>query len=484
MSSAHQDDAVQHFVLGFLRSCGARVDGNSVSLPTALARSLQVSEQLELCFSPSPSGTAEYITFGHPLLDRMLALSSGRGTAASLLSSRAFEPDFLHLVLRDDPFLSVRTGNKEFDRLRRALHRVSFPNSRPHLVKRSLSYQLQLLFGFRVSFVSDEKCEQLVSILMDPITESADALIDIGETISFVPAKDVRSSGYDIPTDGAPVPLEVMLSQASEMLPAHAYTTLRLYRKACQVLEDRLRSDLEKFSADAEVRLRKDLERIDAYYGGLAQEALDPLRKVFRQMAASSVRVQLAHSYDSEHRYAKQLHQMKQRAQAMEADYEEEVGELEKERARRQSELIAKYQTRAEVRLISLAALWVPRVEFSLRLAGPVRREVSFVYDVLRQRLVDHMCDMCEQALDVAYLCGCGELVCVGCFHTCADCAKGMCAACVADRCHICNAPLCPDCGSSCPWQGRAPGSLAVCARCRDELCPICLHLVCGIASW
>lgn len=460
MSSALPDDAVQHFVLSFLQCHGARVDGDRVDLPAALARSLQVPKQLELSFSPTQSATAEYITFGHPLLDRMLALSAGRGAVASLLSCRALDPGFLHLALQGDPFSGTRTGNREFDCLSRVLRRVSFPNARPRLLSRCFSYQQQLLFSFRISFVSDEKREQIVSVLVDPITESADALVDISEMISFVPATHVKSD------------------------PAEAYPTLRLYRKACDILEDRLKEDMRKFDAEAKGRLEKDLERIDAYYAGLAREALDPLRKVFRQMAASSVRVQLAHSYELEHRYTKQLHQAKQRAQAMEADYAEEVNQLEAERIRRQSEITAKYQTRTEIRLISLAAVWVPRVGFTLRLIGPTRREVSFAYDVLRQRLVDFLCETCQRPLDVAHLCSCGELVCTDCFRPCADCGKAMCMACIADHCHVCSAPLCPDCGSPCPWEERASDSLTVCARCRDEICPSCLRLVCGIPGW
>ncbi|MGI6081370.1 MAG: hypothetical protein ACOYEP_00665 [Limnochordia bacterium] len=485
IGDSHRDAQVRRFVLGFLRACGAQTDGRRVRLPGVLARHLQVDEQLELSFVPTSSGEAEYITHGHPLLDRMIALSMSRGATSSLLCGGALAPEFLHLAFQDDPFSAAQTENRQFAWLKRTLRRVSFPKSQPRIVARSLSYHLQLLFGFRVALVSDEKREQLMHILMDPITESADSLIDVDEAISFVPVTD-RSDGFapSFSEDSEPEPLETVLSRANEGFPPHAYATLRLYRKACQILEERLQEELRKFKTEADRRLKDDLERIETYYAGLAQEALDPLRRMFRHMATSSVRMQLARSYENEKRYTKQLHLLKQRAEAMEADYKEETEELQAEMARRRSELTAKYRIRAEVRLISCAAVRVPRLTFTLRFSHPASREISLVYDVLRARLVDHICDACEQPLSASYFCDCGDLVCSNCFQSCVDCGRDMCESCAASSCHVCGERLCSDCGNPCPSAAMPSPSVTVCTSCHREICSSCLNLVSGIGDW
>ncbi len=484
ISDRDQQEQVRRFVLAFLGACGAQTDGRRIRLPRVLARQLQVDEQLELSFVPTASGEAECITYGHPLLDRMIALSIRRGATASLLCVRALDPEFLHLVFQDDPFSTAETDNRQFAWLKRTLRRVSFSKSQPRVVDRSLSYHVQLLFGFRVALISDETRERLMFILMDPLTESADSPVDITEAISFVPVTD-GSTGPETSFTGDAEPLETLMSRANEEFPTHAYATLRLYRKACQILEDRLQKELREFKAEVDRRLKEDLERIETYYAGLAQEALDPLRRMFRQMAASSVRVQLARSFESETRHTKQLHLLRQRAQALEADYKEEAEQLRTEMVRRRNELTAKYQTRAEVRLISCAAVRVPRLTFTLRFGDPAFRPVTLVYDVLRARLVDHICEACEQPLSAARFCECGDLVCSDCFQSCADCGRDLCQSCASSSCHVCGHLLCSDCGKTCSWAAmRSSSSVAVCTSCHHEICSLCLRLVCGIDEW
>jgi rubrerythrin len=387
------DAAIEAFLLAFFQSQGAHVHGGSICLPRTLARDLGVKERLELRFSSQPAGRAEYITHGHPLLDSILTMTMKRGTTASLLACRPLGPEFFHHVFQSNPFTDRESGNEEYDRLRGVLQGISFPDGPPRLIDRSFSFQLQLLFGFRASFISDERREQLITIVVDPVTEAADTPVELDKTVSFIPVKGIERP--------------------------QAYTTLRLYGKARQALEAELAPSFTAFSEESRARFEEDSRRIGTYYAGLAQEALDPLRKVFRQMASSSVRMQLTHCEEAGTRYSKQLQLMKLRAHGIEQEYERELKALREEKERRLSELAARYKTRVEARLISLAALRVPRVTLVMRVSKPTRRDIDIIYDVLRGRLVGYMCESCGHPLSESYVCPCGDLLCKDCLALC-----------------------------------------------------------------
>jgi predicted DNA-binding ribbon-helix-helix protein len=279
------------------------------------------------------------------------------------------------------------------------------------------------------------------------------------------------------------VAIEAFTAIATECLPGNHYTLIRLYRKACEHLEAKVAGEWAAFEAEANARLSKDLERIEEYYKGLARETLDPLRKVFRRMASLSVRSQLARSSDIQSKYSSQLHSMKQEASSLENRYDVELQQLAAEKERHCSELIAKHQTRAEIHLTNLAALRVPRVEYTIRMNGPARREITLLYDMLRERIVDFNCEACGQRLHEAQLCACGDLVCSDCAATCA-CGKQICTGCAAGSCHVCGGLVCGECMQiGCPLEIAAQDGLAVCSNCRQDACPECSRSASAVAE-
>lgn len=453
-----------------------------VELSSDLADELQTPPRLTLCFDPDLSSLADYVTFGHPLLDRMLALASRRGIASSLLCTAGLEPDFVHLALSTDPYEQEETDSPAYRRLMITVGKLAFPNSRQRVMKSRMIHQLELLFYFRVSFICDEKREWIVPVLIDPLTESVDGLIDLEQVVTFLlpttsnvtPPKSTTAAGD---SELGPVPLPRFIGQATEELSRDAYAILRLYRKACAYLETVVAGDLAIYRAEAEVRLANDLDRIDEYYRELAAEILDPLRKVFRRMASLSVRAQLARSSDTQARHAAELQDMKRTAASMESTYEDELRNLQREKERRREELVSKYQTRAEASLVNMAAVRVPRLEFSLRLQGTTRRDLVLGYDVLRDHVVDLSCEACGQPLSIVFLCRCGDVLCPECFGVCPGCHREVCCNCAATRCHICDALICDQCNFSCPWGSAMPDATAVCMKCRSDFCSTCISI-------
>lgn len=485
---------IQSFVVRYLRSSGAEVqwqeDGNlAVALPPALAASLESAANLLLCFQPDHPAPAEFLTFGHPLLDRMLTLAGQRGLATSLLFTSGLDSDFMHLVMTTDPWSDPAVAAPSaYRRLVNTMRRVRFGNAHSRLRQRRMVHQLQVLFLFRVSLVSDEKREYIAPVLIDPVTEAVDTMVNAHDAVAFalpgrMPQEKEQTAQKPVsaPATGRgsaePMDLSRLSSAAAEYLPGDHYAIFRLYRKACAHLESTSTDLLAAFASEAEERLAHELARIEEYYKGLTNEVLDPLRKVFRRMASLSVRSQLARSYESQYRYAAQLHNMKAEAADLEAQYEEELHKLAEEKERRRNELAAKYQAHAELHLINIAALRVPRVEYTYRLSSQTRREITFTYDVLRDRLVDLACEACGRALHEALLCSCGDLVCTDCAGIC-SCGKPVCSTCAAGTCHVCGGLLCPVCASTgCAIAAVQHLGLQVCANCRNAVCSQCLRM-------
>lgn len=474
-----QQRAVQKFVKNFLRTHRCQfqlVDGVLVaSLPAALAAELGVGSQLRLCWDKSSNSNAEYITYGVPLLDRMLELASQRGQVCNLLCTVGLNVKFMRTVLTQTPFQTPSLDEPAtFRRLCRTVGRFNLVNAKFKMNRRRIIHHLQLLFIFRVAFVSDEKQEIMVPILIDPLTEETDRLIGLDQTISLtLPMESIATIGSKS-FDGEALPLERLLHKAE--LPASAYSIARCYQRASEALEVKLTHEFNTYSQQTQLRLNKELKRIDTYYNGLAQEVIDPLRKTFRRIATLSVRTQLARSFDTQHQFNSQLHKMKQERIQLENACDAQLQALEDEKQRRISELYAKYRTHMGVLLTNIAALRVPRVEYSLNTEGSITRNINFFYDVLRDRVLDLVCESCDKPLTEAYICDCGELVCPDCAHYCTKCGYGVCVSCAETRCHICAKPNCPRCVVQCPLHIESMATTTVCPNCAELYCSSCIR--------
>jgi len=457
---------IELFVRRFLSLHGSKLrdleDGVlKVELPSGICQALDVEPKLRLAFSPSAGQKtgSEYITFGHPLLDRMLEMARARGKATSLIFPHGVDREFLEgvyaLRLFEPGGRSPHTDGDdprpaEVRRLERRIGRIRFVGVDVKVLETRVVYHPQVMFFFKVSFLSDEKRERVVPLLIDPYTEEVDRPVDLKGAVFFPVAR------------------------AGE-LKHEEYTLQRLYRRACGHLENRLGRTIAEYQRELRKRLKQEEKRIEEYYAGLIQERLEPLRKLFRKMAVASVRADLARSISTENRYREAFAELKEESRKLEAQYAEELSLLEAEKERRIQEVREKHQARMEVALTHAAWVQVPRVEWRLYLTGRVRKETTLLYDILRRRLVDWECESCSRPLaDEVHLCECEALVCERCHHTCPGCGRKLCGACTEQSCHVCGGPVCPLCAPRCPAAVEPLRSFSVCAACFQTQCPGC----------
>lgn len=455
---------IESFVRRFLELHGCRLAAHGggvleAELPKELSGTLG-AERLRLAFAPPKAGDpggAEYVTLGHPLLDQMLELAKSRGLAASLILPLGLDRDFLESVFSSNPFDPQSRGEEGEPhpqrpplarRLERRLGSLRFAGMKVKLLSTRVLYHPQVMFFFKISFISDEKRERLISLLIDPYTEEIDRPVDLKGAMAF---RCAQQGGLE------------------------EYALRRLYRRACAHLDRRLAKVIESYQRALRERLLREERRIEEYYSELIQERVEPLRKLFRRMAVASVRADLARSWSAELRYREALAELKNESARLQAEWEKEFAALEDEKRRRIQEVREKHQGRMEAALTHAALVRVPRVEWRLHLAGPVHREITVLYDVLRKRLVDWTCESCSGPLsEEVGLCDCGALVCRECRRTCPRCGRGVCRGCAAAFCHVCGGPVCPSCSPHCPLELELAASYPVCAGCRESECPWC----------
>ncbi|MFS8572433.1 MAG: hypothetical protein LOD85_05330 [Clostridia bacterium] len=477
-----RQDEIARFVAGFFTLNGAVlrwVDAGvlEVEVPEALRSRLGVCRKLRLAFSPraaesGPDQRVEYLTLGHPLLDRLLDEARSRGRTASVILPHGLDRELLEALSTANPFgtrssrnrsgsapaAELREGSRPrpedapaaWRDLERRLGRLVFRVAGVKPLAARLVFHTQVMFFFRVSFISDEKRERTVSLLIDPYTEEIDRPVDLKAAAPF----DLGSGGLE----GEP------------------YALHRLYRRACDHLARRLARETGAYQAAVEARLRREERRIEEYYAGLIQERVDPLRKLFRRMAAARVGAELARSWSTGERYRQAFAALQQKADRLGAECEKELALLEREKEQRLREVREKHRARVEITLTQAALVRVPRVEWRLLLSGSVQREVTVLYDLARRRLVGWECESCSGPLgDEVSLCQCRALVCRTCATHCPGCGRAVCRACAPARCHLCGGPVCPACGPECRAGLAGPGGPpAVCAACAAQYCGPC----------
>lgn len=392
------EDDVSSFVLQFLGTCGVtytHVDGIwNVLLPKWLAEHLELPPSTSFTFDPALGGKdVHVVTHGSPILDSMVQIARSRGTISQLIYTGMKLHRTLDQLCANDPWDGKRHG---------ALSEIQFLNARVRPLERRLLHQEQLLFHFKVAYVSDERVEELHRVMVDPITEEVVPTIGEGHAMINLPPLNGRSRTNERATRPQRTTYDSDL-----------YTTRRLYAVACDQLEQMLRPRIAQLRVEADERLEKEQTRVEEYFKGMAAELVDPLRRILRRVASQQARVRLYPSVPEG--VEKELQSLKATAQRLEADYREELDVLERDRSRRIAELRERNQVKVEVALTNVAKVLVPRIEWTLRISGPTRREVVVLYDVLRDTVLDLGCDKCEEAAHQLILTGDGDLVCTSC---------------------------------------------------------------------
>ncbi|HEY8496069.1 MAG TPA: hypothetical protein VIK98_03415 [Limnochordales bacterium] len=408
--------------------------------------------------------------------DAVIQACRRRGMAANVLHPLACDLDFARAVVENGVEPAVdgalrlpgACGHPAVAAMAEVFGRIHFLNAHCRELGRRLLLQRQLLFCFKVVYRSDEAQEELVSVLVDPLTEEA------------------------APVPGLAGAVDIGLDAGAAW---QGYALKRLYRSACGHLERLVTARGRRLELAAQRRLERDMVRLEEYYQALREEALEPLARELHRLEAARNRARLwraigmqddatpvePHKGNGGQSQAATDRELA----ALEARVREVLAALAADRERRIQELKEKYTVRAEAALVAAASVWTPRVEVRVKLTGPSRREVTFFYDAIRGRCLDLACDACQAPLTQVYLCTEGELVCPLCFAPCAACGKALCVSCTSQRCHLCDAPLCGSCDTTCPLAGplAAAGTISLDPRPIRHVCPACRERTCGACA-
>lgn len=403
--------------------------------------------------------------------DALFSEAASGGMVASVLHPLSLDLDWARCVLAGAPSGAAGANNApahpEAAAMEACLAQVRFANAQARPLGRRLLHQRQVWFCFKVIYRSDETREELVSLMVDPLTEEVDP----------VPAP-VRA--WDMVLDGGAV--------------LDSYPLRRMYRQACRYVQQAAAARGERHARSAQLRLERDMVRLEEYYAGLREEALEPVARELHRLEATRNRLRLwralvaGQGEDRSVPFAEEDEAGDEQLAALKARVDQTVAALDADKARRVRELQEKHRVRAEASLLAAALIWAPKLELRYKLTGAARREITFFYDPLRRRCVDLNCDACGAPLTEAYLCAAGDLACPECFAPCAACGRPLCGACAPARCHLCDAPLCGRCPTQCPLPGliripngdaaaRHPEPYRVCAACRSSTCPACAAL-------
>jgi hypothetical protein len=406
----HERFDLSRFVLDYLEQQGSVVAPPAfgvyeVLMPEELAADLGVDDFQHLRFDGEPAPDASDATLqlsvNHPLVDTIAAQVAAQPASAAV---------YVNQVRLEKRGL-VELARKTF----------GFPNARldyvPQTQERSeLHHYLQ--FNFKVTILSEEKQEDLASVLMDvqaghAVTDPAQlrmlAVYDTTPVFEGFPLAQPRWIGA-----GEPLALETL-----HALLARAETATRAS----------LTPRLTALAARMAHHLALDLARIEEYYNELAT---DLRKRQSRVDAADTARRQ---------------------------EFDDKLAMLEAERRTKTEDVRGRYGLRVELELVNTLLVTQPKVTIPASISNrtaTIQRTV--VWDPLTHRLEPLVCDVCGQPGDGLHLCTGGHLAHPTCLAPqCVDCKRVYCQLCASqiNTCVVCQQPVCRQSLITCPTCGR-----------------------------
>lgn len=405
LDAAEQFDLAS-FVLGYLEHAGSIVAPpaygvHEALLPDELARQLQVGSYLRLAFDAAADADALRLSVNHRLVEAMAeqaALQPGHAQVA-----------INHVRLEKPGLFDV------------AAKTLSFANARLNAARNAVEQSAlhhYLRFNFKATLLSDEKQEQIVSVVMD--VQAGHAVRD-PEHLARLVTSETETAFDHLP------PARPRWSGAGEALEPATWQALLLRAQAAA--EAALQERLATLQARNQRFLELDLARLEDYYGSLERD----LRR----------RLERPDTEQEERRSA----------------VESKITALHAERAAKLADIDARYSLRVELELINTLLTIQPKlalpVEISNRRATITRRAV---WDPLLRRLEPLVCDVCGEPGEGLHLCTGGHLAHRGCLAPqCVECNREYCRLC-ADQvlaCVVCQRPVCRSSSRTCQDCGR-----------------------------
>ena len=397
---------LETFVLSYLEDAGGLVeplaDGvHEVLMPDAIAERWGVPAHQRVAFAESHQPDVTRLSYNHPWVERLVAEAQGQPATTRLYINR------------------LRLDKSELAEL--AAGQWVVLNGRVTPQKRATTARVRstyVRFNFKAAILSDEKQEQLVSVLMDAQNGYHTVAAETIETrATAVEPDEVLRSLTDAP----------MQWQRSE---ASAPETMPLALPTLQGLLARAQTAVQLMLQDQLTALRKRIARFRELDEARLNEYFDGLQR------------------DLEHRLN---HAMPERR----ASLEDKLAAVQQERAHKLADVAARYQVRVQLTLLNLLVIQQAKLVVPVVVSNRATEVTVFaVWDPLMHRLEPLPCSVCGQPLSRLALCHNGHLAHEECLApACVDCKRLFCRLCRNEvgECIVCHRPLCRHSRITCP---------------------------------
>jgi hypothetical protein len=405
---------LRDFVLTFYRLAGGLVEPpnfgvHEALLPEALAARLGIDTYQQLAFDEKGQDDDDEITrltYGHPLVEDM---------AQDILAIPA------NALLHVNAVRLEKRGLADLARQALSLSNARLVQAPRQVEARSLHHYVR--FTFKAALITDEKQEQLVSVLLD------------------------AQSGYVVP-ELADLEHQVILESEN------AFKNLPLAPPRWPSPQQR------------EIFSRSFLDGLLERATHAAREALaEPIARLERRAARylELDRARLTQYYDD---IENDLTRRRDRASddKRRASLQDKLDAAQAERRAKLEDVEAKYRLRVELELLNLLVITLPKLTLPVEIkhrSTSVTRTV--VWNTLLHQIEPLPCDVCGRPATHLTLCSSGHLV-----HTdgdclpakdqqCVDCKRLFCRLCTEqlDTCAVCQRPVCRHSLNRCADCGR-----------------------------
>lgn len=287
---------------------------------------------------------AEFISYGHPYLEKIIHLASQKGLITRW---------YLNGLKTTTGYLSEKVA-----------HKVKFYDCKVKYLLDILERFSYCLFNFKISYLSDDKKEEIKTVLVDRFSAGVNRkLLDILNSLSLDTKCEFRGM-----SEGEIRPLE------------------EVYQSACHWVKNDIAASIEEMKKGILKRLSKEIIRLENYY--LENEA--------------EIKQKLSKETLSHERRQK----IKQKLKINALEKEKKILDLEE-----------KYKLKVNIKLLNLALIYQPKIKCKLEIIG---RGKSFYFNVfwnpVFKDIEEPFCMKCKTPSYEMEFEPEGELICPTCY--------------------------------------------------------------------
>ncbi|MCI0469618.1 MAG: hypothetical protein L0Y62_06085, partial [Nitrospirae bacterium] len=323
-------------------------------IPHGIAELMGVEEEQGFGFGAlyQQAQGVEYISYNSEALERFSVLIESHGLF-SLLGSA-------------DLYIKQKGFEKAMSK------RLRFLNATYRIKEKMDRLASYLMFNFRYIALSEEKQEGIISVIINE------------HTLSPMPA----SKETEIAIEGQLKP--VPFSKDVKGLLEDAHPLKKVFQQACEVTKTRLRIAISDFEKSLNVRMNRDIERLNEYYGKIIQEIEKKIEK--KRLSGEEREKELSR-------------------------IEATRGELERKRL----DQYKRYGIKIDVALCSALRFFHPVIMMDcevLRKKG--KRDIPLVWNPLIKAMEMPVCERCQKEPEGFFMCDEHlHLLCPECFGDC-----------------------------------------------------------------